>query len=70
MPLCLTAWPFMVNACHHWTHLETIAGDTASHPRRLESSSRFDKPACCQPQPLVGALLWLWVKEVHFVEEN
>jgi len=38
--------------------------------------SRLDKPACCQPQSLVGALLsdsplvWLWVKEVHFVEEN
>jgi hypothetical protein len=37
--------------------------------------SRLDKPAC-QPQSLVGALLsglplvWLWVEEVHFVEEN
>jgi len=37
--------------------------------------SWFDKPAC-QPQSLVGALLsdsslvWLWVKEVHFVEED
>jgi len=39
IPLCLTAWPLMVNAHHHWTHLETITGDTASHPRRLESSS-------------------------------
>jgi len=39
IPSWLTAWPLMVNARHHWTHLETLAGDTASHPRRLESSS-------------------------------